>query len=91
MKTRKKESAEITFDDLEIEERKRELILQCRDFVSEFADCEGDVFYSTFSKASNAVWRYDESIKNSQCSKVGDEWSDGVCGKWRYPHLRGDD
>ena len=92
-KIRLKEQAEHAFDKDDVEEHQLKLNVACKDFVSEFIDCEGDVFYSTAMKAANAVWQYEQSVKNSAMTKVGPEWDHdkGVVGKWRYPHLRKDD
>ena len=93
MKIRLKQQAERDFDKADLEERQRELNEACKNFVNEFIDCEGDVFYSTYNKAANSVWQYEQSQKNADMPKVGPEWNydNGVVGKWRYPHLRGSD
>ena len=93
MKVRSKAKAEKEFDKADVQERQIELNAACKDFVSEFIDCEGDVFYSTYNKAANAIWQYEQSVRNSAMTKVGPEWNHdaGVVGKWRYPHLRDND
>ena len=93
MKIRLKKQAEKDFDKADIEEKQLALNAACKDFVSEFKDCEGDVFYSTYNKAANAIWQYESSVRNSAMTKVGPEWDHDadVVGKWRYPHLRKDD
>ena len=93
MKVRLKNQAEKDFDKADVEQAQRELNATCKDFVSEFIDCEGDVWYSTFTKAQNAVWQYEQSVRNSALPKVGPEWDHdkGIVGKWRYPFLRKDD
>ena len=93
MKIRHKEQAEHEFDRDDVEEKQLKMNVAFKDFMEQFIDCEGDVFYSTFSKASNAVWQHEQSVRNSAMTKVGPEWNhdDGVVGKWRYPHLRKDD
>ena len=93
MKVRLKQKAEKDFDKSDVEEKQRELNAACKDFVEQFIDCEGDVFYSTFSNASNALWQYERVVKDAAATKVGPEWDHdkGVVGKWRYPHLRKND
>jgi len=93
MKIRLKKQAEKDFDKTDVEEKQLALNAACKDFVSEFIDCEGDVFYSTYNKAANSIWQYEQSVKNAAMTKVGPEWDHkaGVVGKWRYPHLRKDD
>ena len=92
-KIRLKEQAEHAFDKDDVEEHQFKMNVACKDFVSEFMDCEGEVFYSTAMKAMNSVWQYEQSVKNSAMTKVGPEWDHdkGVVGKWRYPHLRKND
>jgi len=93
MKVRLKQQAEKEFDKDDVDDKQLALNVACKNFVSEFIDCEGDVFYSTYSKAANSIWQYEQSVRNSAMTKVGPEWNhdDGVVGKWRYPHLRKDD
>ena len=93
MKVRSKAKAEKEFDEADVQKRQIELNAACKDFVSEFVDSEGDVFYSTYNKAANAIWQYEHSVRNSAMTKVGPEWNHdaGVVGKWRYPHLRDND
>ena len=92
-KIRLKEQAELDFDKSDVEDSRIKMNATCKDFVSEFMDCEGEVFYSTAMKAMNSVWQYEQSVKNSAMTKVGPEWDHdkGVVGKWRYPHLRKND
>ena len=90
MKIRLKHQAEMQFDIDDVAEQQLKMNVACKDVVSEFMDCEGEVFYSTAMKAMNSVWQYDQSVKNSAMTKVGPEWDHdkGVVGKGRYPHLR---
>jgi hypothetical protein len=87
---RLKEQAEHEFDKDDVEEHQFKMNEACTGFVSEFIDCEGEVYYSTAMKAMNAVWQYERSVKDSAATMVGPEWDrdKGVVGKWRYPHLR---
>ena len=93
MKIRLKEQAEYEFDKDDVEEKQLKMTVAFKDFMEQFIDCEGDVFYSTAMKAANAVWQYEQSVKNSAMTMVGPEWDHdkGVVGKWRYPHLRKND
>ena len=58
-KIRLKEQAEHAFDKDDVEEHQFKMNVACKDFVSEFTDCEGEVFYSTAMKAMNSVWQYE--------------------------------
>jgi hypothetical protein len=90
---RLKEQAEREFDKDDVAQRQLQMNATCKDFVTEFIDCEGEVYYSTAMKAMNCVFQYEQSVKHSGYSKVGPEWDNdaGVAGKWRYPHLRKND
>ena len=90
---RLKEQTEREFDKDDVAQRQLEMNVACKDFVTEFIDCEGEVYYSTAMKAMNYVFQYDQAVKFAGCSKVGPEWDHdaGVVGKWRYPHLRKND
>ena len=92
MKIRLKEQAEYEFDKDDVEEKQLKMNVAFKDFMEQFIDCEGDVYYSTAMKAMNSVWQYEQSVKNTACTMVGPEWDHdkGIVGKWRYPHLRKD-
>ena len=92
-KIRLKEQAEREFDKDDVAQRQLQMNATCKDFVSEFIDCEGEVYYSTEMKAMNAVWQYERSVKDSAATMGGPEWDrdKGVVGKGRYPHLRKND
>jgi hypothetical protein len=92
-KIRLKKQAELDFDKSDVEDSRIKMNATCKDFVTEFIDCEGEVYYSTAMKAMNCVWQNEQTIKHAGYTKVGPDWDHdaGVAGKWRYPHLRKND
>ena len=93
MKIRLKEQAEHEFDKDDVEEKQLKMNVAFKDFMEQFIDCEGDVFYSTAMMAQNALFQYQSAVENTAMTKVGPEWDHdkGVVGKWRYPRLRKND
>ena len=91
MNTRKKTKLETCQDEAEYEQAQRDLNAASKEFLNEFIDCEGDVFYSTYTKAVNSIHTRERCEEIMAATKVGDEWNleKGVVGKWRYPNLRG--
>ena len=90
MKTRKKDSVEKAHDEAECQNAKADLCNAAEEFISEFQECEGNVYYSTFTKASRALWDLEHSRRVQKCTKVGNQWDfdNSITGKYRYPHLR---
>ena len=90
MKIRLKEQAEYEFDKDDVEEKQLKMNVAFKDFMEQFIDCEGDVFYSTAMMATNALYQHKHAVENAAMTRVGPEWDHdkGVVGKWRYPHLR---
>ena len=90
MKTRKKTEIEEGYDLAQCEEAKEALCSAAEEFIIEFQDCEGNVYYSTFTKASRALWDLEHARRVQKCTKVGNVWDfeNSITGKYRYPHLR---
>ena len=90
MKTRKKTEVEEAYDLSQCDEAKADLCSAAEEFISEFQECEGNVYYSTFTKASRALWDLEHARRVQKCTKVGNEWDfeSSITGKYRYPHLR---
>ena len=86
MNVRKKNAKEKEYDQTLMIKARRELAEQAVKFANEFAECEGDVFYSTYRECSNKAWEYEREKENSAMPKVGDtwDWENKVCGAYRY-------
>ncbi len=86
MNVRKKNAKEKEYDQTLMIKARRELAEQAVKFANEFAECEGDVFYSTYREFSNKAWEYEREKENSAMPKVGDtwDWENKVCGAYRY-------
>ena len=86
MNVRKKNANEKEYDQTLMIKARRELAEQAVKFANEFAECEGDVFYSTYREFSNKAWEYEREKENSAMPKVGDtwDWENKVCGAYRY-------
>jgi hypothetical protein len=90
MKTRNKAKAEKEYDQLQCLDAASDLCNAAESFINEFQDCDGNVYYSTFSTASRALWDLEHARRVAGCIKVGHEWDmeNSITGKFRYPHLR---
>ena len=86
MNVRKKNAKEKEYDQTLMIKARRELAEQAVKFANEFAECDGDVFYSTYKEFSNKAWEYEREKENSAMPKVGDtwDWENKVCGAYRY-------
>ena len=86
MNVRKKNAKEKEYDQTLMIKARRELAEQAVKFANEFAECDGDVFYSTYKEFSNKAWEYEREKVNSAMPKVGDtwDWENKVCGEYRY-------
>ena len=84
MNVRKKNAKEKEYDQTLMIKARRELAEQAVKFANEFAECEGDVFYSTYREFSNKAWEYEREKENSAMPKVGDtwDWENKVCGAY---------
>ena len=86
MNVRKKNAKEKEYDQAELNKAKHNLAEQAVKFAQEFAECDGDVFYSSYKEFSNKAWHYEREKENSAMPKVGDvwDWENKVCGAYRY-------
>ena len=86
MNVRKKNAKEKEYDQTLMIKARRELAEQAVKFAQEFAECDGDVFYSSYKDFANKAWQYDREKENSAMPKVGDvwDWENKVCGAYRY-------
>ena len=86
MNVRKKNAKEREFDQAELNKAKFDLAESALGFANEFAECDGDVFYSSYKDFANKAWQYEREKENSAMSKVGDtwDWENKVCGAYRY-------
>tara|TARA_R100000995_G_scaffold66430_1_gene35207 strand:+ start:465 stop:734 length:270 start_codon:yes stop_codon:yes gene_type:complete len=86
MKTRKKNNVEMSHDIKLLDEARRELSDSAVKFIQEFAECDGDVFFSTYKNFSNKAWEYEREKENREMPNVGDtwDWENKVCGAYRY-------
>ena len=86
MKVRSKNAKEKEYDQTLMIKARRELAEQAVKFANEFAECEGDVFYSTYREFSNKAWEYEREKEIAAIPKVGDtwDWDNKVCGAYRY-------
>jgi hypothetical protein len=86
MNVRKKNAKEKEFDQAELNKAKYDLAESALGFANEFAECDGDVFYSSYKDFANKAWQYEREKENSAMPKVGDtwDWENKVCGAYRY-------
>lgn len=86
MKTRLKNKKEKEYDQKLVEDAMRKLAEQAVIFANEFAECDGDVFYSTYQDFANKSWQYEREKENAKMTKVGLHWDfeTNVCGAYRY-------
>ena len=86
MNVRKKNAKEKEYDQAELNKAKHNLAEQAVKFAQEFAECDGEVYYSSYKEFSNKAWHYEREKENSAMPKVGDvwDWENKVCGAYRY-------
>ena len=86
MKTRAKNKKELEYDQKSLTNSTKELADIGSHFLMEFAECGGDVFYSTFVKLQTASFKYDNAKDVISMSKVGEYWdyNKGVTGEFKY-------
>lgn len=86
MKTRVKNKKEVEYDQQKLDKATKDLADIAVPFATEFAECDGDVFYSSYQRLQNAAWSYDREKEMSKMTKVGEEWEwqKGICGEYRY-------
>jgi hypothetical protein len=56
------------------------------EFFTEFAELDGDVFFSSYNKAGSASSHYEREKHISKMEKVGKDWDwqKGIIGDYRY-------
>ena len=64
MNVRKKNAKEREYDRAELNKAKYDLAEEAVKFAQEFAECDGDVFYSTYKEFSNKAWEYEREKEN---------------------------
>ena len=87
MNVRKKNSKEKQYDQLQIDQARRDLAEEAVNFLQEFHESQGrGVLYFSVTDFQDKVWQYEREKENSAMPKVGDtwDWENNVCGKWRY-------
>ena len=87
MNVRKKNSKEREYDQLQIDQARRDLAEEAVNFLQEFHESQGrGVLYFSVTDFQDKVWQYEREKENSAMPKVGDtwDWENNVCGKWRY-------
>tara|TARA_R110002050_G_scaffold16505_1_gene49943 strand:+ start:246 stop:515 length:270 start_codon:yes stop_codon:yes gene_type:complete len=86
MKVRNKNIKEKQYDQLQIDQSRRDLADVAVTFIQEFGECDGDVFFSTYKNFSNKAWEYEREKENGAMKKVGEvwDWENKICGEYRY-------
>jgi hypothetical protein len=86
MKVRAKNKSEKEYDQLQLNKARYDLAEQATNFASEFSECDGDVFYSTYQDFANKAWQYDHEKSLSAMGRVGPDWDykKNICGVMRY-------
>ena len=86
MNVRKKNAKEKEYDQLQIDQARRDLAEQAVKFSQEFAECGGKVLYDSVMDFSDKAWHYEREKENAAMPKVGDvwDWENKVCGAYRY-------
>ena len=85
-KPRDKSEDEILHDSKEL----WKATIRCADamseFFTEFAEMDGDVFFSSYNKAGSAASHYEREKHISKMEKVGkdSDWQKGIIGDYRY-------
>ena len=89
MKVRSKNKREKEHDKLQLALARTDLAEQAVKFAQEFAECDGDVFYSTYQDFSNKAWHYEREKENAKMTKVGPSWDfeNKICGEYRYNEI----
>ena len=74
------------YDEKELQKATVELAEHATKFAQEFAECDGDIFYSTYKELQNKTWDYEREKEISSMIKVGPKWDyeNHVVGEYRY-------
>ncbi len=86
MKIRNKNVKEKQYDQLQIGQARRDLADVAVNFIQQFGECDGEVFYSLYKDFENKAWEYESEKENGAMKKVGEDWDweNKVCGEYRY-------
>tara|TARA_Y100000294_G_C8493471_1_gene311767 strand:+ start:321 stop:590 length:270 start_codon:yes stop_codon:yes gene_type:complete len=86
MKIRNKNVKEKQYDQLQINQARRDLADVAVNFIQQFNSCDGEVFYSLYKDFENKAWEYEREKENGAMKKVGEDWDweNKVCGEYRY-------
>ena len=87
MNVRKKNAKEKQYDQLQIDQARRDLAEEAVNFLQEFHESEGrGVLYFSIMDFQDKVWQYEREKENSAMPKVGDtwDWENKICGAYRY-------
>jgi|TARA_R100000093_G_scaffold98_1_gene306 hypothetical protein len=86
MKIRNKNVKEKQYDQLQIDQARRDLADVAVNFIQQFNSCDGEVFYSLYKDFENKAWEYEREKENGAMKKVGEDWDweNKVCGEYRY-------
>ena len=74
MKTRKKTKKEVEADVINATERLNDLHKISREFIADYIECDGDVWYSVAMKFRNAVWAVDHAKRRLRQVNVSDKY-----------------
>ena len=85
-KPRDKTDKEKAYDLSELEKETLGCAEAFSTFFTEFVELDGDIFFSTYNKASNAVAAFERAKRFLEMPKVGKEWDweKGIIGVYRY-------
>ena len=74
MKTRKKTKKEVAADVINATEKLNELHKISGEFITDYIECDGDVWYSIVMKFRNAVWAVDHAKRRLGQVNVSDKY-----------------
>lgn len=74
MKTRKKTKKEVEADVINATEKLNDLHKISAEFIDEYLECDGDVWYSMAIKLRDSVWSVDHAKRRLAQSKVSDKY-----------------
>ena len=74
MQTRNKTKKEVQADVINATEKLNDLHKISAEFIDEYMECDGDVFFSVAMKLRNAVWSVDHAKRRLAQSKVSDKY-----------------
>jgi hypothetical protein len=85
-KPRDKSEDEILHDSKELWKATIRCADDMSEFFTEFAELDGDVFFSSYNKAGSAASHYEREKNISKMEKVGKDWDwqKGIIGDYRY-------